>query len=259
MKAYSIIILTALLALFATSCDDLTDKVCENGEGFAETKTLTLPAFTGIILKNAVDVELTQGSTQSVEVTGEENLIDLLTLDVENDIWTIDFSKCIRNMDDMTIRITLPELDFVEVDGSGDVKGIGTFRTSNFIARIDGSGDVVLSIIADAATLEIDGSGDMDIDVEADRLTTSIKGSGDMQIEGLANINDISVRGSGDLYAFNLETSDTEVDVNGSGDVQVLANDNLDVDIDGSGSVYYRGKPSISFRIDGSGEIVDAN
>jgi hypothetical protein len=61
------------------------------------------------------------------------------------------------------------------------------------------------------------------------------------------------------VSAFNLEAKNADVEIRGSGDVEVFATDFLNVDIDGSGDVFYKGNPEITLRIDGSGELENAN
>ena len=259
MKTPFLFILIAAFAIFTTSCDDFVDGVCENGEGPIETVTLNVPAFNAIVLKNSADVIITPGATQEVKVSGELNLIDLLDTDVEDGVWDIRFTKCVRNMDDMTIYITVPELVAVEVDGSGDIKGNGLFATQNFDAEISGSGDIDIDVDATEISATIDGSGDLMMNLNADRLFSTISGSGDLELEGIAALHDHSVRGSGSTFAFDLKSYECVVSVSGSGDSRVSVEDKLKVSIDGSGNVYYKGNPNLEIRIDGTGEVFDAN
>jgi hypothetical protein len=259
MKTPIFFIIIAAFALFGTSCDDLVDGVCENGEGPIETVTLNVPNFDAIVLKNSADVIITPGATQEVKVSGELNIIDLLDTDVDNGVWDIRFTKCVRNMDDMTIYITVPELVSVKVDGSGDITGDGLFTTKNFDAEINGSGDIDMDVDATEVSATIDGSGDLSLGLSADRLFSTIAGSGDLELSGLVALHDHSVRGSGSTYAYEMESYECVVNTAGSGDTKVTVSDKLTVSIDGSGDVYYKGNPSLDVRIDGSGEVIDAN
>jgi hypothetical protein len=259
MKTPFFFIIIAAFALFGTSCDDLVDGVCQNGEGPIETMTLNVPTFNGIILKNSVDVIVTPGAEQSVTATGELNIIDLIDTEVEDGIWTIRFTKCVRNMDDMTINITVPELVSVKIDGSGDITGDGVFDTKNFDAEINGSGDIDIDVDATEISATIDGSGDLNLGITADRLFSTIAGSGDLSFSGLIALHDHSVRGSGSTYAYDMESYECVVSTTGSGDTKVRVSDKLTVSIDGSGDVYYKGSPSIDVRIDGSGDLINAN
>ncbi|MEM1326011.1 MAG: head GIN domain-containing protein [Bacteroidota bacterium] len=235
---FSILTLT-FLTLTIFSCE--LDEICEKGDGATVSRTLELDAFHSIVIDNAANVFLSQGDRQKVVVEAQDNIIDLLDLDIDNETWTIDFTRnCVRDFKDLNIYITLPDIQRLTIDGSGNLVGETVF-------------------VVDDLSLVIDGSGDMDIAAEVEELNTRIQGSGDVKLEGFANIARFFVRGSGDISAFNLEAKDVDVEIRGSGDVEVFATDFLKVDIDGSGDVFYKGEPEITLRVDGSGELRNAN
>jgi len=239
MKNLKFLMLSLLAAVAFSSCE--LDEICEKGDGPTVSKELSLPPFHSLVLDISADVFITQGEAQSITVEGQENIIDKLELDVRNETWDIDFDQnCIRNHDGLKIFITLPEVRSIEIDGSGDIIGENVFTGE----KID---------------LLIDGSGDMDLALEMKEVNARIEGSGDFELEGLADIVRYYVRGSGDIRAFDLETLEADVEIRGSGSVEVTAIDFLKIDIDGSGDVYYKGNPELDIRVDGSGEVKDVN
>lgn len=237
-KLYCLLVV-ALIAIASVSCE--IDEICIKGDGPTITRTLELESFTSIRNDLSADVFISMGDTQQVIVEGQENIIELLELEVNNGTWNIDLDKnCIRNNNGLRIFITLPQVDRIEIDGSGSVISENTLSNSEL-------------------TLITDGSGEMDIALDVARLITRIEGSGTMQLEGLADDFTIAIRGSGDVRAFNVDALRVDVQVRGSGDVEVTAREFLKVDIDGSGDVYYKGDPELDIRIDGSGDVEDAN
>ncbi len=86
-------------------------------------------------------------------------------------------------------------------------------------------------------------------------------GSGNVRVSDPMSVDqmEVSLLGSGGFFGFSLATSRCQVDIDGSGNCEISANNDLDVVIDGSGSVYYKGSPSIHEDITGSGRVVDAN
>lgn len=242
MFKFKTLSLFALLAFTFTSCDldDIND-LCEKGEGETVSRTLELESFHSIVVDVSADVFLQQGDVQSITVEGQENIIDLLELDVRNETWEIDFNKnCVRQDQDLKIFITIPDIQRLEIDGSGNLTGENLF-------------------VLDNLNLLIDGSGDLDVAVEAEEVTARIEGSGDILLEGSTDIARYIIRGSGDIRAFDMQAISADVEIRGSGEVEVSVSDFLKVDIDGSGDVYYKGDPEIDLRVDGSGELKDAN
>ena len=86
-------------------------------------------------------------------------------------------------------------------------------------------------------------------------------GSGDVTVSDPISVDQMKVYllGSGSFFGFPLSASVCQVDIYGSGNCEVTANNELDVVIEGSGSVYYKGSPSIEVDIIGSGKLVDSN
>ena len=213
---------------------------CVRGSGPTVTEFLNIDEFDAIGLEISADVFIEQGPNFEVRVEGQENIIEELDLDVRNGFWEIEFDRCVRNVDDLRIFITMPDITELRINGSGDIIGDNVFDV----------GDI---------TLRISGSGNMDLALEADDINSTIVGSGDIRLEGFADDNDLRIDGSGDFYGFNLECFTTNVEILGSGDAEVFVTDDLRVRITGSGDVFYKGNPALDINISGSGRVVDAN
>ncbi len=213
---------------------------CVDGDGPWETRTLDIETFSGIKVDIPVDVYITQGDDFNVEVEGKEDIIDEMELDVHNDIWEIETDRCVRDIGNMKIYITMPDIKSLKISGSGKIIGENEF-------------------VVDDIELNISGSGDIDLLLDADDIDANISGSGEMWMEGTADDLNFKISGSGDLNAFNLICNDVDIRISGTGDARVHALDTLYVNISGSGDVYYKGDPSIDLHISGSGNLIDAN
>ena len=233
-----------LSLLFTTSCVDKGNNGifdCIEGEGDVVTEDLLINDFKGLKLRGSSKVFLTQGSPLQVTVTGQPNIIENIETDIQNEVWEIEFEDCMRDYTQLVFYITMPEIDYLKVSGSGDIVGQNNFDS-------------------DIIDLNVDGSGSIDIAVEnASIVDADISGSGEILLEGFSNSIDSGVSGSGDLKAFNLETNIAKVKISGSGDAEVTVNDELDAEINGSGSIYYKGNPVIDVNITGSGKLISSN
>ncbi len=225
----------------APACDPDEDwwGDCTKGEGPEVEQVLNMPDFTGVKLNCDAKVFITQGDTFEVVAKGEENIIDELELDVQDDTWTIEFDHCVKSYD-LSIFITMPEVEYLAVSGSGDIRGDNFFTVEDIVLRVSGSGSICLGVNAE----DVDGK---------------ISGSGRVELEGQAEFLDFDISGSGDLKAFNLQVQKADISISGSGDASVNVSEVLDVRISGSGDVYYKGHPTVNSHISGSGDVVDAN
>lgn len=229
------LLLIALAAFSMTSCE--LDNICEGGEGPTVTKELTLGEFTGIDLDVSATVFVTQGEEFQVTAEGQENIINMLELDINNDVWEIDYDQnCVGRHNGLSIYVTMPAVERLEVNGSGEIISENVLEASTMDLRIK-------------------GSGDMDLALAVSELNTRIDGSGGMKLEGTADDIEVVIRGSGDLKGFDLDVLRADVNVDGSGDVELSVSEFIRVEIDGSGDVFFRGDADLESDINGSGDV----
>ncbi len=239
-------ILSFLLAIYSfillSSCDK---NDCIPGEGPVISETLFAPDFDGVRVNGNLDVFIEHGDTQEVTAIGHPNIIDRLRLDEVGDILIIELENdCYRDYE-LAIYITTPNIERVELDGSGMVDIAPMENETDLSLELNGSGDIQFQSFTGVVNLsvEIDGSG-------------TVRGFD--AFPDLVNL-DIDIEGSGDYRGFDVITENCIVDISGSGDCRVHVLENLDVTINGSGDVFYRGYPNINSTINGSGDIIDAN
>ncbi|MDX1406473.1 MAG: head GIN domain-containing protein [Saprospiraceae bacterium] len=240
MKTKHLGLAMALTAIVFSGCyfDDIFD--CERGRGGTVTETLDISAFDRIRLDIPARVYLTQGDYFEVVVEGRRNVIDEIERDVHDGEWDIEFDRCMREIGDLDIYITIPSIARVIVQSSGEVYGENT-------------------IVASQMDLLMRGSGLIDLALDVDYLDARIQGSGDIYLEGSVHSQNVEINASGDYGAFNLVSDDADVRINGSGDAQVYVNEYLKVKIRASGDVYYKGDPELDISITGSGDVFNAN
>ena len=222
----------AVCAMTSAPCDHV------KGAGEVVKKTITLESFHGIQLEGAIDVILTPGATQAVEVEAQANLVDLVTTEVRSGVWTIGTGDHGYSTDKpFVVYITAPSIDQVTIQGSGDVKATGQFS-------------------AEDVTLSIEGSGDLSWDVAAKSVQASIRGSGDIRLSGSCEKLKASVEGSGDINAKGMTATTASASTTGSGDINVNTSGELSARIEGSGDIVYQGNPaSVHSNVSGSGEV----
>lgn len=233
-------------ALLAVAFSTAIAASCHPGEhvkgaGPVVRKAITVSTFHGVDLAGSLDVMITQGPVQQVEVEAQANIAELLTTEVRNGICHITTNKNYSTDKTFIVHITVPAIDHVEVTGSGDVKSTSTFNMERMHVGVSGSGDVEIGVAASH--------------VEAD-----LRGSGEIKLTGTTTTLDASVKGSGDIKAGGLRSDAATAKVTGSGDITVQAMRTLNAHITGSGDVKYKGAlPTITSSVTGSGEVRSAD
>jgi hypothetical protein len=199
----------ALAALAVAGCDD----------GPRTTQTREVANFTRVDNDSSVDVRLRVGERRHVEVRAGEKVIDDVGTEVRDGVLEVTFDHDGWGGTDVVVEASVPELNGIDVSGSGDVEADG--------------------IDADALDVRSDGSADIDLRGTVGRLALELDGSGD------ADLADLAAR-------------DARVFVGGSGDAEVRVGERLDVAVDGSGDVRYHGEPELTQNVDGSGDLSHA-
>ena len=236
---FMIIFHAVLFQIFFGSC--VAPFHCVKGYGDAEERSFELEEFRSFMVSCSADVEIAQGDKQQVTVRGESNILDMFNTDVKNGSWNIDTDKCYSSKKGVKVMITMPDLESIKINGSGDVSSLGILSTKDI-------------------SIEINGSGDVALELNSDEVRTEIDGSGDVTLSGECHSMDIDVNGSGDIKAFGLNTGDCDVDVNGSGDTRLNISGHMKVNVNGSGDVHYKGAPtSLEVNENGSGDVRNAN
>ena len=232
-----------LFSFLLISCEK--DENCRDGNGNIETRILSVGTFTGIDFAIAGDVIISQGSPQQVSVTGDANVISNIETDVSGGVWDIDFGRDCFDYYDLTVNITVPDLEEAFLSGAGNITLNNFTGQGNLSLRIPGSGKIYLNEFegCENLSLNISGSGTVRANSEFPDLKTL----------------DIRISGAGNYEGFPISTDECDINLSGSGDCEVFVRDRLSVKISGSGNVFYKGNPTVSTDITGSGTVVDAN
>lgn len=214
----------------------------------ADDQTRKVDAFTEISLRIGANVHLEQGNKQSVEITAKSSTLDELITEVKDGKLIIRFPN--KNMfwntfqpGEITIHITMPEINALAVSGSGDIIAEDQIKSKILDLSVSGSGNIKLE------------------DLSAERVKSAISGSGNIVVAGKTTAQDLSVviSGSGNFKGMDYSANDVSVKVVGSGNVGIEAKNNLYIRLAGSGNVTYKGKPSIDQSTTGSGSVRSAN
>lgn len=218
----AILVLAVVLALATPACivaiGDFEGTNTLIGSGVERTEVRPVVDFKKIRVEGSADVIATIGSTTSLSVTGDDNLIPYVTTVVEGGVLVVDMKPGSYHWrHGLRVEVTTPTLENVSIDGSADVN-VNGLSGGSFGVDISGSGS-------------LRGFGSVD------KLT-------------------VSVSGSGDLRLYDVVAREVHVTISGSGDAQVHATDTLIAEVSGSGDIRYRGNPrNPRLSISGSGSV----
>jgi hypothetical protein len=211
------------------------------GNGVMTKETRNLGAYTAVSSSGSFHVVLQFGKPGELTIEGEENLLPYLETKVENNVLKLQYRKNLNivRMKKVTVYVPISRIEGIYLSGSGNIEGNGDFgNEGNTLCRLSGSGNIRLSFD------------------RIQNIKAEISGSGSIQLKGKAEEAGLGISGSGDIDCLALETRRTKININGSGNAKVWANQALDVNISGSGDVTYQGTATdVVKRISGSGRV----
>ncbi len=185
------------------------------------TELRTVDTFTKIKTPSSLNLTIQKGTSQSLAVTANDNIISRVTTTVTNGVLTINLLPGSYSDISVNVLLVMPLLEELQNSGSG----------SNSVLDFENS----------------------------DRMEFINTGSGLMEISGSGTDISIINSGSGDIKAYNFISENSTVTNSGSGDVRVFCNQNLSGINSGSGTVFYRGTAIVTITNSGSGNVVNDN
>ena len=237
MKKFLFVTVSALSIMFLSSC---TREVI-TGSGPLVTQTRTVAGFTGVSHKVHGKVNFKIGPVYKVEVSAQQNVLDVLYTDIISGSLTIGFKNNIRvrEHEQITIDITAPTVDYLSLSGTGDMNVQGDLVTNNLYLTVSGVGNIYVQKAA-----------------VQNELKAKISGSGDIRVAtGTALDENLSISGSGNIDFLDVVAARAETKTSGSGNMKVNVSQRLESTISGSGWVYYKGSPVVVTSISGSGQV----
>ena len=234
---HSILIIAALLSFSVTQAQWKKIK----GNGKIITVSRSTSDYDAIHCAGSFDYILVSGAEGTITLEGESNLLDHVVTEVKNGSLHIktEKGKNLSPSSNKTIKITIPfeDIDKVSLSGSGDLWNTDKITSNTLDVSLSGSGDIIL-------------------DIQTTDVIGKVTGSGDLTLKGTTTDLRASVTGSGDFHGFNLQSTNTDISVIGSGDAQVVCTGNFKARVTGSGDIDYKGSPkNKDAKVTGSGSI----
>jgi hypothetical protein len=188
------------------------------GSGKVVSETRNVSGFSAVSLDGSGRLVIEQTGTESLTITGDDNLLPYIESDVSGKTLTLG-EKSGTNISpskDIVFKLTVKSLDNIDISGSGtaDAKGL------------------------QGQTLKVD-----------------ISGSGEVSADGAADELNLGISGSGRYRGDGLRSKRARVDISGSGSALLAVSEKLDANVSGSGSIEYVGDPQIHQDISGSGTV----
>jgi hypothetical protein len=177
----------------------------------------SVPAFHAVELAGTLEVDVTVGKAQTVQVSGEADLLAKVTTVVKDGVLVVDTERNMRRRHRLRVSVTVPDLSSVALSGTGEMKIAGISNQS---------------------------------------FAMSLPGTGQLSINGSTSSLRVVVDGTGQINAKDLAAKSAKVEVNGTGSAVLRVSDSLEANVTGTGSIDVHGKPArVKKSVSGVGSI----
>ncbi|MCF8225326.1 MAG: DUF2807 domain-containing protein [Bacteroidales bacterium] len=233
------------LFIFTLTLSGCYDFFYIEGNGDIVTQTLDLKPITGLEIQGLEGVDISWGEEQEVVVTGDANIIEMISMEVNDSTWFLHLKRGNYRNYDLKYYITLPRINMIANEGLSRITVNDFVNTGDLEIYLEGAGSVELNRMENTENLFIDING-----------LGQIKGFGEFpSLEYL----DIIITGSGRYLGYPIQSIDCHVDIEGTGKCEVYAEETLNVNIEGAGLVNYKGFPKVYQHINGLGSVANMN
>jgi len=213
------------------------------GSGVVVDETRNPNNFSGVQLSMEGTLHIVMGSSESLRIEAEDNLLEYIQTDVKAGKLVIETLQGVNLQSTQPIHyyLTVEELNSIGNSSSGDVEA-EDLQSQFFSVTISSSGDVTISnLMADSISVKISSSGNLEIQ----------GGQVQQQI--------ITISSSGEYQAKDLASVEAEVTLSSSGTARIRVSDHLRGKLTSSGNIYYIGTPQVNVSTSSSGRTVPIN
>jgi hypothetical protein len=202
-------------------------------------------AVTTVELNGPINLTLRQGPDAALEVRGEQRLLANIDTTVDGAVLHVGpRGLLLRHRQPIEVTVTLPALDTLHVNGSGDATASG-FAGERLDLSLGGSGTMRFNGRYRDNEVALHGSGDLELTAgSSERVKAESIGSGNLTLVGATRTLQAELRGSGELDARHLRAEEVRLEHTGSGSSAIYASHEAAVELSGSGDATVYGNPA---------------
>ena len=195
------------------------------------SKNVGVKNFNAISVRSGIDLYLTQGTTETLTIKGDEDLIKDVIVEQNGSDLTIKYKEGVNwgrlfKNQSIKVYVNYKTLKGLTASGGSDVYTQNTLKTDLLNVKASGGSDVKLTLACKDLNLEISGGSDADL-----------SGSGE-------NMS-LSASGGSDVDAFGYVVNYAKVNVSGGSDANIFVNKGLEAGASGGSDVSYKGNASL--------------
>lgn len=252
-------------AVFASVEDD-KDKDTLSGSGKEGWKEIKVVDFDALEVRLPIQVSVKQADAFSVVLTGDDNLLDVVTFAKEGSTLRITaVRRSWRTTMPLKATIAMPDLQRAYLDSASrltieDFKSTkdlkvqiaaasnleGSIGANNLLLEASGASKVKLKAAAKKDfNLKITGASKLEGSIEADNFVLGASGASTIKTTGSAKKAKFTAAGACHLHLGDFSLEMAGVKLSGASSAEVKVKTKLDYSLAGASKLNYRGNPTV--------------
>lgn len=237
MKKAFLFVLTISSVLLCSCGIDILNKV--KGNGYIKTEQRNLPPFNGVKSTMGFEVVIEEGNSSEITIEADENLLEIISTEVENNVLIIKSDQVISNASSRKITIYNNNLNFIKATSGSNIKTNCTMKSKEISVEATSGGYV--NTVIDATSVET--------------RTTS---GAEIKIVGTTTNHASSANSGSSINAYRLLSKNALVKASSGAEIDVFASIKLEAKASSGASINFKGNPKkVNVKSSSGGSIKD--
>ncbi len=224
--------------------------------------------FEKIVIKDKIEVIISQGRDKSVTVETDENLQFAVLTEVNNNVLTIRLSNKISKSKVLKVSVIVDEfldeintkdkanvaakgnlnLDQITINAEGDSKINMDIKCSNFTLHNNESANLNLTVNTTKAIINANKTGKAKINIQAENIEVLGLGNSTTELSGYSTELLVNSENKSNLKAATLECDEVTVNASDTSDVQINSNNSVIISAINSAEIHIYNNPKITIE-----------
>ncbi|MBI5218680.1 MAG: DUF2807 domain-containing protein [Bacteroidia bacterium] len=225
MKATKIIFSAVIylsFILFANACVNFSS-VTGNGNVITQDRNVT--GFSGIKASTGINVIISMGEQEKVQVKADENIAALIITEVKDGVLKIYCKENIKKAKSRDVYVTAKEIKSISGSAGVDVKSLNTIKSATLSIGASSGSEVTLS-------------------VESSDISCSSSSGAVLKLSGTTKNLAAKASSGSDIKAYDLTSDVCNASSSSGASVKVNVSKDLKAGASSGGDIHYTGNPS---------------
>ena len=238
------------------------------GSKVVTSSTQQVKPFTMIEVEDNIEIYLEKGVKSEIKIEADDNLHDVISLKVENNILIISTSKEIQGFKKLTVKVTYTnDLNLITTKDESIVTAIQeiildtvTFKSldksklflnvnaGNFNLLADDKSKIELNLKSETAFVELSKNSSLKALINSSELKCDLYQKSNAIIEGDSDNSMIRIDNLAELNARKLNSKTSDLTIEGKANCSLLVENNFILDANDNSEISIYGNPKLEIR-----------